>query len=417
MLALPVHFGIVGSRSRLWNQGCKAETDESRYRDDVRMNVVYLDGGNSLPEGNKGDALMLHVVSDKLRSILPHAGQAIRPGATDFEGRCHFGLKQLLWPKRWNRLSGNIGYYVLHRYRHQIGLAAEDDLGAVVNFMGFRYAYMGEVETEKDANIAEKRRARGVKHIFLPQAYGPFKNDNQRHHARRLLGAADLVTARDTQSQTYLKEILGDDFEVPVFPDITVGMAGTVPDIELPDDFMVIVPNHWMLLRTAKEEQASYLDFLNHTITIATEQGLSVLLLNHAPFQDTEIINQLVEQNRKRPVSYLAETDPLRLKGIVSRARLLIGSRYHAIVAALSQSVPAIGTSWSHKYQGLYGDYGIDELLLSPTDSRDQVAGVMNRVLSGATRDECVAQLQAANHRLASQSAAMWDLVAQKLTA
>jgi len=378
------------------------------------MSVVYLDAGNLLPGGNKGDELMLHVTSSKLRSLLPAAEQAIRPDATSFEGRCQLRLKQLIWPRRLNRLSGSIGYFVLNRYRHQIGLVSEEDLTVVINFAGYRYADFGCRETGVDAKLSKVRYQRGVKHIYLPQAYGPFHSQQTKVHARTLFTNADLVFARDPSSKEYVSELMGDDFKIGQFPDITIGISGEESDHELPGEFMVLVPNHWMLSRAEKEDQSTYFEFIHEAIKNSLRLGLDVVLLNHFPDQDQGIIDKLlsVYEGDER-VRYVPERDPLRLKGIVKKARFLVGSRYHAIVAALSQNVPAVGTSWSKKYQGLYSDYGIDELLVAPSGARDALASLLEKLVEGAERQLIVDSLNASNVRFRSQLDEMWGQVAE----
>jgi polysaccharide pyruvyl transferase WcaK-like protein len=380
------------------------------------MSVVYFDAGNLLPGGNKGDELMLHVTSSKLRSILPEAEHAIRPGATSFEERCQLKLKQLIWPRRLNRLSGNIGHFVLNRYRHQIGLVSEEDLTAVVNFAGYRYADFGCRETKIDAKLSNVRYQRGVKHIYLPQAYGPFHSQETKVHARSLFTNADLVFARDRYSEEYVSELMGGEFKIGRFPDITIGMSGEESVHDIPRDFMVLVPNHWMFSRAKKEDQSTYSEFIHEAIKVSMRLGLEVVILNHSPDQDQGIVDELLSAYKgNERVRYIPERDPIRLKGIVEKARFLVGSRYHAIVAALSQNVPAIGTSWSKKYQGLYSDYGVDELLVAPSETQDRLANLLEKLLEGAGRQLIVDNLNASNVRFRSQLDEMWGQVSELL--
>jgi len=51
---------------------------------------------------------------------------------------------------------------------------------------------------------------------------------------------------------------------------------------------------------------------------------------------------------------------PNELKGIIKSCDIFIGGRMHANIAALSTNVPTLATSWSHKYKGIMGTFGLD---------------------------------------------------------
>jgi polysaccharide pyruvyl transferase WcaK-like protein len=51
------------------------------------------------------------------------------------------------------------------------------------------------------------------------------------------------------------------------------------------------------------------------------------------------------------------------LKAVIGRMDFVVGSRYHGIIAALSQMVPALVLGWSHKYFELVRDAGIEEYI------------------------------------------------------
>ena len=93
----------------------------------------------------------------------------------------------------------------------------------------------------------------------------------------------------------------------------------------------------------------------------------------------------------------------------------MIGSRYHALVSSLSQSVPALATGWTHKYEQLMGLYQCPDSLVSPLDPERTLFEVIEAHIEESTRTEVIRRLHvsADTHRKASQG--MWDEVRKML--
>ena len=104
-----------------------------------------------------------------------------------------------------------------------------------------------------------------------------------------------------------------------------------------------------------------------------------VFFLIHEGEGDRQIADQ-VNRELGDSLPTIAEPDPLRTKGIIGRCDLVISSRFHALVSALSQGVPALGTGWSHKYQMLFEDYGFPEGLLDVRDDDQKIDVILQTV-------------------------------------
>jgi colanic acid/amylovoran biosynthesis protein len=48
-------------------------------------------------------------------------------------------------------------------------------------------------------------------------------------------------------------------------------------------------------------------------------------------------------------------------KALIGRFEFLIGSRFHSLVFGLSQGIPALAISWSHKYRELFAQFEMED--------------------------------------------------------
>jgi colanic acid/amylovoran biosynthesis protein len=105
----------------------------------------------------------------------------------------------------------------------------------------------------------------------------------------------------------------------------------------------------------------------------------------------------------------IEEADPRILKGIAARCVLMVGSRFHGLVNALSQGVPSIGTSWAHKYEALFADYGRSEWLVDPLQDAERGNGLLQSILQeyGLHRRHLLER----SETLRRQTEAMWEEV------
>ncbi len=53
---------------------------------------------------------------------------------------------------------------------------------------------------------------------------------------------------------------------------------------------------------------------------------------------------------------------------MIGKTACVVGSRYHALVAALSQGIPCMALSWSHKYRELLKPFGLGKYAVESAD-------------------------------------------------
>ena len=341
---------------------------------------------------NYGAWLMLTSVIQRLDKIAPNAliVMAAR-GQTTSQRRNELGaLRKINLRARWLDLNGATRFIpgFLRNFLRRRGVVFECDLDAIIDIAGFAYSDQwgsNYAYAIRHAVAEAKRlRQRDRHYIFMPQAFGPFSEPSTRDSIRDKLTHASLVAARDSVSYANIEDITGKfdglvlrgDFTNTVDTSDVGNLQISKPYISKP--YMVVVPNAHMLGEHSSHAQwaATYVDVLSMAIEKATELDLSVVLVNFGGPMDQALIDEL--QNRWPSAHQALVASDLEAKVLVAGATLAIASRYHACICALSSGVPCLGTSWSHKYEALYGDYGVPELLLRPDISLDELANMID---------------------------------------
>jgi colanic acid/amylovoran biosynthesis protein len=152
-----------------------------------------------------------------------------------------------------------------------------------------------------------------------------------------------------------------------VAPDFTNLVTGELPsDLAQFNNTVAIVPNQRMLDKSSPALAASYFEFMVGLGQRLSSLGYRIIVVVHETQLDARLAAELAK--RIAGAVTLSDEDPRKLKGVLGACRCVISSRYHALVAALSQGVPAFGTSWSHKYPALFSDYEFRQGLLDTAD-------------------------------------------------
>ena len=86
------------------------------------------------------------------------------------------------------------------------------------------------------------------------------------------------------------------------------------------------------------------------------------LVVHDSSGDDLEVAREL---SLKFGLSVIELDDPFKLKSVLSDYLFVVGSRYHALVAALSNSTPVIALGWSHKYDELLADFEVSEFIIN----------------------------------------------------
>ncbi len=306
---------------------------------------------------NKGAELMLAAICQWRREKYPEA-RIVLPSYLPYAERARFGAWQKYWrlhPKKFQR--GVYTEFIPGKVLEPCGIVRDSEIDALLDSSGYAYGDSWGASNVRQylSRYMPAWRKRGRKMILLPQAFGPFESEEIRREMRVVLENADLVCARDEVSRDYLARTGGPMERVVVHPDFTPLVKGVRMAEHAPlAGKACLIPNAKMLERGGVKGDDYVRFFAGLCRSFESEGGAFLLLHEGAP--DRKICEAVREAAGGR-VELVAPEDPLVIKGIIGTARLVVTSRFHGLASALSQGVPAVATSWSHKYRALAADY------------------------------------------------------------
>jgi polysaccharide pyruvyl transferase WcaK-like protein len=361
---------------------------------------------------NKGAELMLRSVVTEVGSWSPRPGLVVAAGMGPYRSRAELGLYQKVAAGRLLRAGLPDPYALLpDSVRGRYGIVVDREIDAIFDASGFAYSSQwGVRSTLRLAQAARQWRRTGKKAVLLPQALGPFDDPVMRDAFRTAVEQVDLVYARDDASYANVMELQVPAEKVRQAPDFTIPLKGTLPgDVDLGDRPAAIVPNLRVVDGGASDRKA-YVALLSSSARALAQLGFTPFILVHDSGSDAEIAAELAT-SIGTGLKQVHREDPLELKGIIGACELLVGSRYHALVAALSQNVPSFAISWSHKYGALLNDYGCPDHMLSPGTAPEEVLALLAPMAAEDSRRAMAAKLATINERNRAATQQMWSEV------
>lgn len=367
---------------------------------------------------NKGALLMLEACLAQLRQQYPTAQIALAPNKNSpFLARAAVGALQKVSLRFRGYDFNALSYWLPVRFRrflrHWFGFVFEADLDLVLDASGFAY---GDQWGGRNVRLLAAEIIRLKKHhtgyVLLPQAFGPFSRQPDQQALENGLPAAILVSARDEQSFQHLAAH-APAADIQQFADFTnllepTGLAGSSQLPEQP--YGLVIPNSAMLgpRNNNNAWRTVYLQQLQTAIQLMRERGIRPMLLNHEGKADEKLCKQLLEIDASLEI--ISPDSALEVKAWIAGAQLVICSRFHGCVSALSSGVPCIGTSWSHKYEMLFAEYE-QQALIQPDTSEEELRRLMEQVCSTENRQ----LLQQRAEYWKQQSRLMWQTVFQRI--
>jgi polysaccharide pyruvyl transferase WcaK-like protein len=362
---------------------------------------------------NKGALLMLEALKAQVHQRWPSARIAV-PATMPVEQRLAMGLWTLAPRERGPVDLSGLAEVVPQRLRNSVGVVAPSEIDVVLDASGFAFGdFWGAKKLKKRlGRPLAKKKGRRPKTILLPQALGPFTAPGMAEGFRTVLQHADLIFARDKQSLQHVRALQPDADNVRLAPDFTNLLHPELPArLEHLKGWSYVIPNEKVISGADAEKEAVYLRFLVAAAERLVAAGKRTALLIHEGQGDLKLANR-ANAELAAPLPIINEPSPLVTKAVISQAELVVSSRFHGLVSALSSGVPALACGWSHKYGELLSDYGCERfnLLLGNEPNSSTLIDAFISEVSGSELQRSIAT-SALQER--SRSIAMWDQVFQ----
>lgn len=368
---------------------------------------IYIRGVNFV---NKGAELMLCSIVDHFKSV-------------DFDSNIYLGLSYKFKNKSEQKklgvknvlvvnLLGNkrnlLGNIIPLCIQNLFGLLPERKIDVILDASGFLYSSQWGVSSIKENyELIKDWKQKKKKIILMPQAFGPFNSEKEKMYMKGIIDNVDLIFARDKDSFNFLKDI-GNVNNIVQCPDFTVLLDKyNTEDLKIQKNRVIIIPNVRMLDKTDNYISNWYTNFLKSTCKYLSLKNEKIYFLIHGDSGDKELAQAIVKHSGVK-ADIIEEKNPLRIKSIISTSKIVIGSRFHGLVSALSQSIPSLGTGWSHKYQRLFEQYDCPNYLVSPNTSDKEVFDLIDSMLDSCKRADLVNSLSTASNNNKERVREMW---------
>lgn len=212
--------------------------------------------------------------------------------------------------------------------------------------------------------IANKKK----KLIIGPQTIGPYKDPIIKKVAKKILNKSKFICVRDEKSLEMAKELTNRD-DIILTSDLAMELPYTKQSFNN-GKFNVGINVSDLLYSNTNEENKNkfgiiidYKELVKNIIEkFNNKEDYQVHLITHVFAEDDSKGEYAVAKklHNEYPNTILAPkfNNPIEAKNYMSGLDLFFGARMHATMGAFSSGVPIIPTSYSRKFEGLYGSLG-----------------------------------------------------------
>jgi colanic acid/amylovoran biosynthesis protein len=230
--------------------------------------------------------------------------------------------------------------------------------------------------------------------VVLPQTIGPFAGRTSRTIARTIVRYALLTYSRDQAGLVELKALLGDGVaasKARYCNDMAFVIEPRAPTLAAVDGAdasngavarpLVGLNISGLLLMGGYNKNnmfgltIDYADLMERIVDLfINHKNTDLMLVPHVFSHDAEcdvaaartVHDKLGSTYPGRLLNVRGEHDQSEIKHVIGRCEFFVGSRMHACIAALSQSIPAVGIAYSDKFAGVFDSAGVGHMVADP---------------------------------------------------
>ncbi|MFZ9628543.1 MAG: polysaccharide pyruvyl transferase family protein [Ilumatobacteraceae bacterium] len=266
----------------------------------------------------------------------------------------------------------------------------------------------------------------GTPTVKAAQAIGPVTRPLNRSLARAVLPHLAAVCARGAQTGVHLDalglrnvvDVADLAFSLDEAPHLPPAVDALVTSL---DEYVVVMPSS-VVRRLFEATGGNYVAAAADLIrSIRATTGRAVVIAPHSfragKGEDRmndgpvcrEIASLLSDDSGVHHVD--AELTAGELRTLVARSRVLVTSRFHAMISGLSTCTPTIVLGWSHKYREVLDDFGLVEFGtdVSALAAPQRVVDLVVRCL--ADRDSLAEQIARALPAVTAKSARNFTVI------
>jgi colanic acid/amylovoran biosynthesis protein len=340
--------------------------------------IIEIKGTNSM---NKGAEMMLlttlqEIKKDKIKfTIAPN----LKTSPYSFYSM--LGIYPKIWFSYKGIQFGKLGKLIPKKIRDLFGLIIDDEIDIILDASGFAYSSQwGNIPTRTMSKEVKRWRNMGKKIILLPQAFGPFDNEEIKQDMKEIIKYSNLIYARDSLSYEVLLDLKNDTNKIKLSPDFTALFKGEKPNyFDSTLHQVCIVPNQRMKDKQNTSDNYEKL-FANIILKLQNHQ-LSPFFLIHGGKED-EILAKNINSYLETKIEIIIEENPYYIKGIIENSIGLIGSRFHSLASALYSGVPTLGMGWSHKYLYLFQEFNFQEGIIETKIKDKELDKKLNLIIN-----------------------------------